>query len=226
MKKINVFIILTSLILGIFTGSLIRNVENTDNIHGNTGRAVKKQVKATKKEVKSLEKEKEKLDEELQELSKENEGTSGYKKIISLKKELSYTEVSGPGLIISIDAVDDKTGNIANAIDYNKVLLNTVNELKSSGAKYIEINEQRVNQYSEIILAGNHIKVNGTSIAQPYLIRAIGDEDKLSKYMEGGSNYLEEVSLSLPVKVEYKLKNKINLKQINIPDNLKYLDGE
>ena len=60
-------------------------------------------------------------------------------------------------------------------IDYNRILLNIVNDLKANGAKFISINNQRINKYSEIILAGNHININSTPIAQPYNIKVIGD---------------------------------------------------
>lgn len=146
--------------------------------------------------------------------------------ILSLKENLSYTDISGKGIYICIDAENEKTGNIANIIDYNKVLVNVVNEIKENGGAYISINEERINQYTEIVLAGNHININSTPIAPPYNIKVIGDMDKLSKYISEESDYLKSIQLNYPINVEIKTEENITMKKMNLPNKLKNIEGE
>ncbi len=127
---------------------------------------------------------------------------------------------------MTVDVVDEKIGNIANLIDYNKILVHIVNELKSEGGEFISINDQRINQYSEIALAGSHININGTPVAQPYVIKVIGDDEKLSDYMEKGSDYLNSIQSKNPIKINLKFDRKINMEKINLPNNIKYIEGE
>lgn len=226
MKKVYMFIILTSMVLGIFIGSMIKDTTSDDAVYGNKDKIVKTQIKEKKKSIKSLQKAKEDLDEEVEVLSEKFKSSEEAKDIHSLEKNLSYTNVDGTGIIITVDAVDEKIGNIANLIDYNKILVNIVNELKSEGGEFISINDQRVNQYSEIALAGSHININGIPIAQPYVIKVIGDDEKLSDYMEKGSDYLNSIQSKNPIKINLKFDRKIHMEKINLPNNIKYIEGE
>ena len=140
-----------------------------------------------------------------------------------MKEVLSYTDIKGKGITIIIDALNEDIGNIANTVDYNKILINLVNELKINGGKFISINGQRINQYSAIILAGSHINVNSIPIAQPYEIKVIGDIDKLSSYVNEGNNYIDNIILNYPMKVEYKVEESINMPKIEIPNKLRYI---
>jgi uncharacterized protein YlxW (UPF0749 family) len=226
MKKVYMFIILTSAILGIFIGSMIKDTASDNAVYGNKDKVVKSQIKEKKKSVRALQEEKGKLDDQVEELSKNFKSSDEAKDINSLEENLSYTDLEGSGIIMTVDAIDEKEGNLSNLVDYNRILLNIVNELKSEGADFVSINDQRINQYSEIALAGSHININGTPVAQPYVIKAIGDHKKLSSYMEQGSEYLNRIQLKNPIKINIKFDKKIHMKKTNLPNNLKYIEGE
>ena len=74
-----------------------------------------------------------------------------------------------------------------------------LNELNSSGAEAIAINEQRIISTSEIRLAGNHIVINGEKFSRPFVFKVIGDAKTLQSAIElrGGivellnSNYIQ-----------------------------------
>ncbi|TCQ03064.1 DUF881 domain-containing protein [Serpentinicella alkaliphila] len=90
--------------------------------------------------------------------------------------------VKGPGVIITIEGSTDD--NIAYIVEQRRYLLNLVNELKVFGAEVISINNHRIINRSDIVLAGNHINVNATPIAPPYVIRVIGDTQNLRRYID------------------------------------------
>jgi uncharacterized protein YlxW (UPF0749 family) len=101
-----------------------------------------------------------------------------------------YTEVRGPGVILSLDdnrkdaAVAQKSNpgqfKPDDFLIHDRHLLYIVNELRAAGAEAISINDQRVVGTSEFRCAGPVILVNTTRLAPPYIIRAIGNQASLT----------------------------------------------
>lgn len=104
-----------------------------------------------------------------------------------------YTPVSGTGVIIVLES--NIGTNIAEVIEGKRYLINLINELKFFGAEVLSINNYRIVGRTEITLAGNHINVNGISIAQPYIIQAIGDQDSFKQYAKHGTILFELMEL-------------------------------
>ena len=223
MKKKYVLIILASIVLGVLIGSMIKDLESMEVLYTSKDDIAKKEIKMTNKSIKKLQNEKKDLDKEINILREKYTDIDEIKKMDDMKEVLSYNDIKGKGVIITIDALNEDVGNIANTVDYNKILINLVNELKINGGKFISINGQRINQYSAIILAGSHINVNSIPIAQPYEIKVIGDIDKLSSYVNEGNNYIDNIVLNYPMKVEYKVEESINMPKIEIPNKLRYI---
>lgn len=226
MKNKYVLIILTSIVLGIFIGIATKDSEFNNGNTMSKDRLMSNQIKKTKKSIKSLNKEKESLDKVIEKLNDNYEDEEIVTIIHNLKKELSYTDIKESGISIKLDAQNDDIGNIANFVDYNKILINIINEAKVKGGKYIAINGQRVNQYTEIVLAGNHINVNSVPIAPPYEINIIGNMDKLSNYVDKESTYLNSIEVNYPIKLEMKIEKNIQLEKMNLPNKLDYIEGE
>ena len=223
MKKKYVLIILASIVLGVLIGSMIKDLESMEVLYTSKDDIAKKEIKMTNKSIKKLQNERKDLDKEINILREKYTDIDEIKKMDDMKEVLSYNDIKGKGIIITIDALNEDVGNIANTVDYNKILINLVNELKINDGKFISINGQRINQYSAIILAGSHINVNSIPIAQPYEIKVIGDIDKLSSYVNEGNNYIDNIILNYPMKVEYKVEESINMPKIEIPNKLRYI---
>ena len=93
------------------------------------------------------------------------------------KLDLGYTNVKGPGLVITLSNGED-------AINYSDLLF-AINELKFGGAEAISINDNRIVNNSFIAnIANNFIVVNGERLIGPYVIKVIGD----TKYLESVIN--------------------------------------
>ncbi len=109
-------------------------------------------------------------------------------------------EVKGPGIIITLDYTPlEEDMGFDPFLIYPEYLLLLLNELNSSGAEAIAINEQRIISTSEIRLAGNHIVINGEKFSRPFVFKVIGDAKTLQSAIElrGGivellnSNYIQ-----------------------------------
>ena len=226
MKKNYVSIILIVFILGLTIGILAKDYNSQESTYVNKDKIIKKEIKSLKKNIKIRNKEKYKLEKEVENITLSNKDLKLNQKLESLKEELGYVDINGEGFEINIDADDSEIGNIANIIDYNKILLNIVNDLKVNGAKFISINNQRINQYSEIILAGNHININSTPIAQPYKIKVIGNINKLTSYINKNNTYMDNICKYYPLKIYTKLDNNIVIEKMSILNKLNYIEGE
>ena len=226
MKRNYMSIIFIVFIIGLLIGILIKDYNKQVSLYVNKDKFIKNEIKSTQKSIKVMGKEKEKIEKEIEILKSKNQNSKVANQVNTLKEILGYIDVKGSGLLINIDAINDEMGNIANSIDYNKILLNIVNEIKVNGGEYVSINNQRLNQYSEISLAGNHININSTPIAQPYNINVIGDVDKLTDYINKKNTYLESIRNNYQLKVETKIEKNITIEKLNIINKLENIEGE
>ena len=226
MKRNYMSIIFIVFIIGLLIGILIKDYNKQVSLYVNKDKFIKNEIKSTQKSIKVMGKEKEKIEKEIEILKSKNQNSKVANQVNTLKEILGYIDVKGSGLLINIDAINDEMGNIANSIDYNKILLNIVNEIKVNGGEYVSINNQRLNQYSEISLAGNHININSTPIAQPYNINVIGDVDKLTDYINKKNTYLDSIGNNYELRVETKIEKNITIEKLNIINKLENIEGE
>ena len=217
MKRNYMSIIFIVFIIGLLSGILIKDYYKQEYLYINKDKLIKKEIKSTQKNIKVMSKEKKKMEKEIENLKSKNQDSKVANQINTVK---------GSGLLIKIDAINDEIGNIANFVDYNKILLNIVNEIKVNGGEYISINNQRLNQYSEISLAGSHININSTPIAQPYNINVIGDIDELTDYINKKNTYLDSIGKNYQLKVETKIEKNITIEKMSIINKLEYIEGE
>lgn len=148
---------------------------------------LKQSTKDMKEEIATL---KEKINELEEEKLADNIPLQNLKENVDKYKFIAgYSDVSGPGIIVTIDSMSGE--NIAGTIEGRRHLINLVNELKVFGAEVISINNNRLVARSEITLAGNHINVNGEPIPPPYVVKAIGDIDTFERYVEHGTILFE-----------------------------------
>lgn len=117
-------------------------------------------------------------------LDTQTKGEALQKEINDLRVRAGSTPVKGEGVLLTLD----DTGNVKNAtfdpnvnlrVVHDSDLFTLVNELRSAGAEAIAVNDQRVIGSTAIRCAGPVIQVNGTQVAPPFRIRAIGKADTL-----------------------------------------------
>lgn len=98
--------------------------------------------------------------------------------------------VTGPGLIVTIDDAPLDPGADPAAKNEGKVLSRdlqiVVNALWAAGAEAVDVGGQRLTSRSAIRFAGEAILVNYRPLNRPYVVRAIGDPDRLTTQFAGG----------------------------------------
>lgn len=137
-------------------------------------------------------------------------------KLQQLKVLSGMTEVTGPGLTITLDdnikeyeAAQSKNPGVKpdDYLIHDKHILYIVNELRAGGAEAISVNGQRIVNSSDIRCVGPLILVNTTRLGPPYIIKAIGDPENLARVLElPESEYNILKMAGYPVKYERSSK--------------------
>lgn len=128
---------------------------------------------------------------------------------------LGITDVTGPGVVITI-----KSNSIDNQIKED--LDSIINELKNAGAESIDINDERIVFSSVIMCRENMIEVNGVSIQSPFIIQAIGDSKLMYSALMRPGGYIELLN-NRGKKAEVVRANRINIKKYNGKFNAQYM---
>ena len=212
----------------------IKTVKNTNsavsqNYEENNLRA---EVLKYKEKYDNILKETEKIDNQLQEqiesATKNNSELEEAKnQITEGNKIIGLTEVTGPGITITIADSDIDSTTVLNSSDlliHDLDLLKVVNELKNAGAEAISINNQRIILTTPIICGGNIININGEKIGSPFEIKAIGSPEALANLDRPGGwlNILKNSGIKVSA---IKKSNSITIPKYSGVLNFKYISN-
>lgn len=107
---------------------------------------------------------------------------------------LGLTEVSGEGLVITLDdnrsVNENEILNITQYLVHQEDLVSIVNELFNAGADAVSINGKRVVSTTAILCDGNIIRINGEITGVPITIKAIGYAVRLKYALTRPGGYL------------------------------------
>lgn len=108
---------------------------------------------------------------------------------------LGLTEVSGQGIIITLDenreVNPEEVVDISGYLVHEEDLLYIVNELFNSGADAISINDQRIVNTTAIQCDGNIIRINGEMVGVPITIKAVGFPKRMEYALARPGGYLQ-----------------------------------
>lgn len=143
---------------------------------------------------KELEEAEQELEKQREEATQNNsELEEAQQKITAGNKITGMTEVTGPGVTITLSdgkGIATSTLNPSQLIVHDLDVLSVVNELINAGAEAICINDQRWVSTTAISCRGNTIDINGERIGAPFVIKAIGLPEYLAG-LERVGGYLE-----------------------------------
>lgn len=124
---------------------------------------------------------------------------------------LGKTDVTGEGIILTLNNTDDYT------ISYSH-LLELVNELRYAGAEAISINDVRI-VMTEIVEVQLRMIVSGQRITSPYVVKAIGNQTYLSSTLNlKDSGFIDRYKAS---GMDIKLETNKNIKILKYNGEMK-----
>jgi len=104
-------------------------------------------------------------------------------------------DVKGKGIVVTVN----NKGNIY--VDDTNVL-DLINEMRASDARAISVNDERVVAMSEVREAGKFIMINSKRLSAPYVIKAIGDQDKMISSLKMTGGMYEKLQDVISINIE------------------------
>ena len=173
---------------------------------------------------KELEKAEEELEQERKNSTQNNSELEEKEEAIKQgNKIIGLTDVTGPGVIITLSDSKKDTSTVLNPsslLVHDVDILSVVNELKNAGAEAISINDQRLVTTTSISCGGNIIDINGEKVGAPFVIKAIGLPEQLAGLSRPGG-YLE-ILKNASVGAELKKSNDITIPKYTGVINYQY----
>lgn len=192
------------LVIAIFIGYLL-TVQIKANITGYNGIVTIPKIIEMNSDIENIKKENTNLvnainDAKLKlqdyEESVEKDGNVYYNmlsELSAMRNLADYEKLEGPGIIITMNDSIAEVGEgqmLEWFIIHDVDILEIVNELRAAGAEAISINNERVTATSNIRCGGPTINIDGKRHAVPYVIKAIGDPQKLEAAMTSPKSYI------------------------------------
>lgn len=136
--------------------------------------------------------------------------TETLKEIEYYKLLAGLTDVKGPGVVITLDDAPARTdANLLDLIIHDSDIIELMNLLRINGAQALSINGERILSTSKQICAGPNILINDNRYPVPYVIKAIGNSEKLyNAIME--SEYVDILKV-FDIKVEVEKQNEVRI---------------
>lgn len=117
------------------------------------------------------------------------------KEVERLSVMAGLTEVRGQGLIVTVKKLEEYE-------IHDEDLIKIINELRTTDAQAISINNERIVATSEVRYAGGNIMVNGKQMPTPFIVKAIFDSQNLDAAQKLMEMLLQEISVFVDVKME------------------------
>lgn len=143
------------------------------------------------------------------------------KRLEELNTYLGLTEVTGSGIIITIQ--DNRASKLVTAYDlvHDEDIRRVINEIKNIGADAISVNGQRIVQSTVINCAGAIVQINGETVGSPFVIEVIGNDYLYYNITRPGS-YLAKMEED-GLKIDVKKSDNITIEKYNGVLTNKYL---
>lgn len=136
----------------------------------------------------------------------------------------NYTELEGPGIIISMNDSLAEVGENENPdwfLIHDGDILEIINELRAAGAEAISINDERVTASSNIRCGGPTINIDGKRHAVPFIIKAIGDPQKLEASATAPAGYIYLME-AFDIRINIQKVDKLTINAYDVKYKLNY----
>lgn len=115
-----------------------------------------------------------------------SENKNNISKLYNLNKITGKSSMTGNGVRIIIEENSAKLTALS--------FIQIVNDLNSAGAKAISINENRITNMTDMMdISSKYVLVNSIAIDAPFVIDAIGNQDKIEEALGYNNSYITKI---------------------------------
>lgn len=148
---------------------------------------------------------------------------------LKIKKFAGLTPLEGPGVVIVVtDAVRDLGADEDpnNLLVHDYDIRSMINDIQMAGAEAISINGQRILfNKTDLYCTGPTIRINSQVFAQPFVIKAIGDQNRLMEVIDGPKGYAN-ILRDMGIFVEANTAINMRIEAYETYEEPKYLNVE
>lgn len=218
-KVKSVILLVLYLIVGVFLGLYLKtDREFYEPLNINTMKETNLNIRTLKAEIKSINEELDKQNKKLENLEKLIDNDEDFLKFLNDEK-VFYEMISGDidlegaGIVLSI--VEEKVDREVRRTDviHDSDLLRIINDLRVAGAEAISINDLRVYSRTGVKCNGPVVRLNGRTKGAPFIIKAIGNSDKLYSAMKSPGTFASILETINPIKLTIEQKDKVLVKK-------------
>lgn len=208
LKKNQLSLLLTALLLGLLISFQARSFENVSEVYGRDNRAdVFREIQILKTTNEDLEDQLVDLEHQLSRVSDNQQALTIVREEIETYRALSgEANITGPGIIVKIQ------GNIRALW-----LTDIVNELLTAGAEAVSVNNIRLvnSTVGFDTIPSGQILLNSVILSPPYIIESIGERTVLRQALEQPQGIIERMSQNLTdAAVTIEGKDLIEMKKV------------
>ena len=228
-------LVIIYLLIGVFLGLYLKTgKEFFEPLSINKMKETSTKIKNLKAEINSINEELEKQDKKLETLEKLVKNDSEFLKFLKDEKVFyemisGDVDLEGAGIVLTIteESVDRPVKRTD--VIHDSDLLRIINDLRTSGAEAISINDLRVYSRTGVKCNGPVVRLNGRTKGAPFIIKAIGNSDKLYSAIKSPGTFASILETINPIKLEIEQKEKVLVKKKIDEDKIIYsktLTGE
>lgn len=234
-KTKRIVLVIIYLLIGVFLGLYLKTGKDFfEPLSINKMKETSTKIKNLKAEIKSINEELEKQDKKLETLEKLVKNDSEFLKFLKDEKVFyemisGDVDLEGAGIVLTIteESVDRPVKRTD--VIHDSDLLRIINDLRTSGAEAISINDLRVYSRTGVKCNGPVVRLNGRTKGAPFIIKAIGNSDKLYSAIKSPGTFASILETINPIKLEIEQKEKVLVKKKIDEDKIIYsktLTGE
>lgn len=218
-KVKSIILLALYLIVGVFLGLYLKTErEFYEPLNINTMKDTNLKIRTLKAEIKSINEELDKQNKKLENLEKLINNDEDFLKFLNDEKVFyemisGDVDLEGAGIVLSI--VEEKVDREVRRTDviHDSDLLRIINDLRVAGAEAISINDLRVYSRTGVKCNGPVVRLNGRTKGAPFIIKAIGNSDKLYSAMKSPGTFASILETINPIKLTIEQKDKVLVKK-------------
>lgn len=218
-KVKSIILLALYLIVGVFLGLYLKtDREFYEPLNINTMKETNLNIRTLKAEIKSINEELDKQNKKLENLEKLINNDEDFLKFLNDEKVFyemisGDVDLEGAGIVLSI--VEEKVDREVRRTDviHDSDLLRIINDLRVAGAEAISINDLRVYSRTGVKCNGPVVRLNGRTKGAPFIIKAIGNSDKLYSAMKSPGTFASILETINPIKLTIEQKDKVLVKK-------------
>ena len=218
-KVKSIILLALYLIVGVFLGLYLKtDREFYEPLNINTMKDTNLKIRTLKAEIKSINEELDKQNKKLENLEKLINNDEDFLKFLNDEKVFyemisGDVDLEGAGIVLSI--VEEKVDREVRRTDviHDSDLLRIINDLRVAGAEAISINDLRVYSRTGVKCNGPVVRLNGRTKGAPFIIKAIGNSDKLYSAMKSPGTFASILETINPIKLTIEQKDKVLVKK-------------